>query len=708
VEAWNERTKVRWIRLVRSSVSDMVGFCLLRQALSSIQSFRAGRRAQTLAPASKVSHSILHRKMLGSMRGNKFPITTKATKWERTGSTRPVRYFSIEPHPLIATVSLGVYRQDDLPTMGPPSLQPPNRWTTSPGSTGTSTTDAAGVGTSVGTTNTAGRQGPTKTNNPSSDDAMNGLPIEETTNVPPSNYDTKPSHTTAETKVNGSSAFGQQPPGTAALSGKVNDSTVAGRSPEPAEEKNDEMQQSAATDTEVPAVSPDDEAATNTAADDFKYRETFARILGIGATAAPTDAAVTEDEELQAIASKLLREDETDDKSSSDGSGKEFKGKQKSQKSRGKEKKNDKKSAARSTKKRSSTKTEPERPKRQRKKLSASLDLDDYMDDETFGEIIIKDSRDGGDAVIEPKKKRYSSPAAAPKQVQGQPSPGEEEYVKINDMEEEDIIDDSETTASATPAMEMGEFILKSRADVQAAASLVSRSLANGCWPSPYRSMDPQKIDSRQPSDYVAHSEHMSMVGVAIETFSNDIIAQAIVEELYHCPEEKRAESRAYLATLLNLREVMILNAATIFGPSALLTGTEADFTVIQQSTEESDDYAQVATKLTATLLATSVIIDGLSTLGEETGKEAVAEEITIAFLDMAEKYEYVIGTISWSIIQLVDYIILTLSSPHLAYFWQRWRLGVCRLFATSDGSSGSLLFEPSANARTGTPGLEG
>jgi hypothetical protein len=528
--------------------------------------------------------------------------------------------------------------------MGPPSLQPPNRWIASPG------TNAAGVGTSVGTTNTAGRQvGPAKANNPSSDDAMNGLSIEETTNVPPSKYDTKPSHTTAaETKVNGSSAFGQQPSGAAALSGKVNDSAAAGRSPEPAEEKNDEMQQSVATDTELPAVTPDDEAATNTAADDdFKYRDAFARILGIGDTAAPTDVTVTEDEELQAIASKLLREDE-DDKSSSDGSGKEFKGKQKSQKSRGKEKKNEKKSAARSTKKRSSTKTEPERPKRQRKKLMASLDLDDYMDDETFGEIIIKDSRDGGDAVIEPKKKRYSSPAAAPKQVQGQSSPGEVEYVDNDDVEEEDIIDDSETTATVTPAMEMGEFILKSRADVQAAASLVSRSLANGCWPSPYRSMDPQKIDSRQPSDYVAHSEHMSMVGVAIETFSNDIIAQAIVEELYHCPGEKRAESRAYLATLLNLREVMILNAATIFGPSALLTGTEADFSVIQQSPEETDDYAQVATKLTATLLATSVIIDGLSTLGEETSKEAVAEEITIAFLDMAEKYEYVIGTISW------------------------------------------------------------
>jgi hypothetical protein len=40
-------------------------------------------------------------------------------------------------------------------------------------------------------------------------------------------------------------------------------------------------------------------------------------------------------------------------------------------------------------------------------------------------------------------------------------------------------------------------------------------------------------------------------------------------------------------------------------------------------------------------------------------------------------------------------------------HFIQRWRLGVCRLFATSDGSSSSLLFEPSANARTGTPGLE-
>jgi hypothetical protein len=49
-----------------------------------------------------------------------------------------------------------------------------------------------------------------------------------------------------------------------------------------------------------------------------------------------------------------------------------------------------------------------------------------------------------------------------------------------------------------------------------------------------------------------------------------------------------------------------------------------------------------VGPKLTATMLATAVIIDGLSTLGVDTGKTALAEELTIAFLDMAEKYEYV------------------------------------------------------------------
>jgi hypothetical protein len=522
------------------------------------------------------------------------------------------------------------------------AVVPNNCDTTSPSKTTATVNGSSAISTLPQTpamANRADGQDPGKTTTNASEDARNGTSIQEKAAIVSTNCDTtSPCKTT--TTVNVSSAFSTLP-GTSAMSGKQ----VANRPPqleqvregqtvEPAKDNDNDKKPAAfvATDTEIQGT-PAEEATTSTT--DFKFSDAFARILGIGA---PGAGAVTDDEELQAIASTLLREDE-DDKSSSDSSGKESLSKTKA-KPRGKYKKNEKKlAAAKGTKKRSGSKTEPERRKRQRKKVLA-FDPDDYLDDEQFSEIIIGDSGDGADAVVEsPKKKRYSSPAAAPKNVD--PSSDEDEVEEDDVMMEEGVVNESESVATPAPVIELGEFIMKSRADVQSAASLVSRSLATGCWPSPYRSLDPQKIYSRQLADYVSHNEHMSMVGVAIETFSNDIIAQAIIEELHHSPKEKRSESRAYLATLLNLREVLILNAATIFGPSALLTGNEADF-LGRTKSDDPDMDEQVGPKLTATMLATAVIIDGLSTLGVDTGKTALAEELTIAFLDMAEKYEYV------------------------------------------------------------------
>jgi hypothetical protein len=166
------------------------------------------------------------------------------------------------------------------------------------------------------------------------------------------------------------------------------------------------------------------------------------------------------------------------------------------------------------------------------------------------------------------------------------------------------------------------------RQEVISAATLMARALHAGPWPSPYRSFDPA-IAEQQQSDYQAHSTHMSMVGASIEKFANDIIIPAMMEDLAHttpAAHETNDNLRVFLGTLVMLREVLIQNAGSIFGGSAMLTGQEADFgstlaeTTIDNGNSETatvDVDAKTAALFSIQVLATMIILTGLADLGD-------------------------------------------------------------------------------------------
>lgn len=306
---------------------------------------------------------------------------------------------------------------------------------------------------------------------------------------------------------------------------------------------------------------------------------------------------------LNAIVIKMMRHDEVDKESSS---GESSGGKKKGKKQHGKR----------------SAKTSQGISSKRQRKVVRTFDVDELFDDEDLSEFVnndVSDTKDDQAAVAEKKsspKTKYSFEGAVASEMSRK-----------------------NKTSTKSPVLSQHLFLKKSRAEIQSASALVSRSLLNGLWPSPYRSLEPARIFNRKSEEYNAHSEHMSMVGVSIETFTNDIISPAIVEEIQNCPEEKRSEPRAYLATLLYLREILVLNAATIFGPSAFLTGLEPDFSVVR-STDDNSMPVEDAAMLTVRMLATAVVIDGLSQLGVESGEKDLAEELTVYFLDTVEKYE--------------------------------------------------------------------
>ena len=173
------------------------------------------------------------------------------------------------------------------------------------------------------------------------------------------------------------------------------------------------------------------------------------------------------------------------------------------------------------------------------------------------------------------------------------------------------------------------------RREITSAANLVSSCLQLGPWPSPYRSLDPNNHDVPN-NNYEAHFSHMSMIGASLEKFAHDILLPALLEDV------GTNELRVFLGALLMIREVLILNAGTIFGSSAMLTGCEADFgdTLVVSSNNNSyndqADDAQETALFSVQVLATTVILTGLAEIGDNQASENLSEE----FLKVLESYE--------------------------------------------------------------------
>lgn len=196
------------------------------------------------------------------------------------------------------------------------------------------------------------------------------------------------------------------------------------------------------------------------------------------------------------------------------------------------------------------------------------------------------------------------------------------------------------TNAASNKLVPASEFVEESKKQVKSAGALIAHTLQTGPWPSPYRSLHPRDIANRPAADTTstrAHAMHVSMVGASLEKFANDIIAQTMGQELLHTPRAARSQAhqRTFLGTLVLLREALILNAATIFGDSALLTGEETDFGTSLADLHEEKDSHGVAL-FSVKVLSTTVVLTALEGLDD-------AERLSDEFLRLVEQYEYVV-----------------------------------------------------------------
>ena len=120
-----------------------------------------------------------------------------------------------------------------------------------------------------------------------------------------------------------------------------------------------------------------------------------------------------------------------------------------------------------------------------------------------------------------------------------------------------------------------------------------------------------------------------------------------MMEELAHtapdAPHETNDNLRVFLGTLVMLREVLIQNAGSIFGGSAMLTGQEADFgstlaeTTIDNSNSDTATVevdANTAALFSIQVLATTIILTGLADLGD------ASDNLSDSFLNLVESYE--------------------------------------------------------------------
>jgi hypothetical protein len=215
------------------------------------------------------------------------------------------------------------------------------------------------------------------------------------------------------------------------------------------------------------------------------------------------------------------------------------------------------------------------------------------------------------------------------------------------------------------------------------ASKLVSTALQAGTWPSPYctfgrsqstndtnddatavartltttNSSSPASTNS--PSVFVcnneAHDAHMAKVADSIDLLTSEIIQPNVLQELKQAydptvhTDEKQLETRAFLGTLLLLREVLMQNKVEIFGPDP--EECEDMPHASQRSMNDSSRRTRNRTARTGTahwtpssvmsrqILATTVI---LTALGEVDEDGQLSGDLCEAFLDLTETYEYV------------------------------------------------------------------
>jgi hypothetical protein len=166
------------------------------------------------------------------------------------------------------------------------------------------------------------------------------------------------------------------------------------------------------------------------------------------------------------------------------------------------------------------------------------------------------------------------------------------------------------------------------KTQVMSAASTVARSLNLGPWPSPHQSLDIGGTIEKsvtKPSAASLHSQHMSVVAASIQQFAYDVILRSMELEI----PDKANESKAFLGTMLILREVLTQNGEGIFGSVASLVEDDSE------DGSWGDEVNQEAKILSHQVLATSVILAGL-----EAFQGPWSEKLSTDFLCMIDGYD--------------------------------------------------------------------
>jgi hypothetical protein len=160
---------------------------------------------------------------------------------------------------------------------------------------------------------------------------------------------------------------------------------------------------------------------------------------------------------------------------------------------------------------------------------------------------------------------------------------------------------------------------------VLSAAATVAKSLGSGPWPSPYLSLKYQDIASRMAKDYSQHDEHMTIVASSLQQFASDVVLRQMTRE----GSTNEQSSKAFVGTLMILREVLTQNGKEIFGPLDTLPDDRPETPEIAVAQEQEDSVLRYQ------VLATSVILAGLELLQGIDSKLYVVD-----FLRMIELYD--------------------------------------------------------------------
>jgi hypothetical protein len=215
--------------------------------------------------------------------------------------------------------------------------------------------------------------------------------------------------------------------------------------------------------------------------------------------------------------------------------------------------------------------------------------------------------------------------------------------------------------------------LVTKRQEILSAVALVSRTLMSGSYPSPYKASFNERSDEESSLGIMdstvsttLHVTHMSAVCASLEKFTNDIIIPSFVGELHSTlvPESIDTEEsigvdigatehrtsdanetstrpdtvlRAFFGTLLLLREVLVQNFDTVFGPYAA-SGIPIKEQIASKTESEID-------QLSKQIFVTAIILTGISIffggVGDD-GSRDQSEELIQSFFKCIGNYEYV------------------------------------------------------------------